>query len=116
MKKTGFFRPGVVAAVMLALGHGAVSAQDTGGPAASRLKASPLTITVTVKADGVFLMDGMMVSRDGLQAQLAVIAAMQPQPEVHISSDPGAGYGDVAFAMAATQRAGIRRLGVIGGT
>lgn len=110
------FRSGLVAAGLLALGHTPVFAQDVDAPAASRLKPANLTVNVTVKADGSILIDGMVVSRDGLQAQLAAIASVQPQPEVHISSDVVARYGDVAFVMAAVQRAGIRRLGVIGGT
>ena len=46
-----------------------------------------------------------------LQARLDAAATRQPQPELQIHGDRAVRYERVAQAMAAAQRAGIRRMG-----
>lgn len=76
----------------------------------------PQAITITVKEDGTIVMDGEVVTREELQVRLNAIAARDPQPEIHIASEGMAKYGVIAHVMAAVQRAGLARMGVIGGT
>ena len=47
--------------------------------------------------------------RDGLDA----VAAQEPQPELHIRGDKAVRYERVALAMAAAQKAGVRKIGFI---
>ncbi len=77
---------------------------------------APSSVAVRILGDGTIAINDAAVSRDDLHGQLAILAAMNPQPEVHIEPEAGAPYGAVADAMAALQRAGLRRWGVIGGT
>ena len=115
------FRLGtVIASGVLALGSCSASATDqrAEGEAEAHIapheRSEPTSLFVT--ADGQFELDGENVPRDDLQARLAAIAVMHPQPQLQFSNDAGARYGDVAFAMTAAQRVGLKRLGIIGGT
>jgi biopolymer transport protein ExbD len=45
--------------------------------------------------------------------QLQAAAARTPQPELHIRGDRAVRYERVAQAMAAAQRAGIRKIGFV---
>jgi biopolymer transport protein ExbD len=112
----GFALGAAIAGGALALGGcGAQRAKVEAEPPAARQE-KPELIKLTVTVDGQFAIDGERVSRDDLQAKLAAIASMHPQPEVHLDSEAGAKYGDFAFAMAAAQRVGLKHFGVIGGT
>lgn len=64
----------------------------------------------------MLLIDGEVVSQSDLSSRLAAIASMQPQPQVEIRGDASLKFGEVAFVIAAVQRAGLRRVGIIGGT
>ena len=86
---------------------------ERGAPA---VEAQPASILVHINGDGSILFDGVAVHRDDVEARFAIIAARSPAPEVHITGDGKAAYGDMAHVMAAAQRAGVAKLGVIGGT
>ena len=73
-------------------------------------------VSVRILGDGTIMIKDAPVSRDELDAQLAKLAAMDPQPEVHVEPELGAPYGNIDHVMAALQRAGLKRMGVIGGT
>lgn len=77
---------------------------------------TPKPVNITVKEGGVLLIDGEVVSQSDLSSRLAAIASMQPQPQVEIRGDASLKFGEVAFVIAAVQRAGLRRVGIIGGT
>ena len=48
-----------------------------------------------------------------LASRLRAAAAQDPQPELHIRGDKAVRYERVAQAMAAAQRAGVRKIGFI---
>jgi biopolymer transport protein ExbD len=73
----------------------------------------PHTVHLSVDAQGAYFWDGGPVSDDALPARLAAQAAMEPQPEVHIHGDKAVRYERVAQAMAAVQRAGLRKIGFV---
>ena len=56
------------------------------------------------------------VSRAVLEERFKVEAQRDVQPEIHIEPDRDAQYGVVAHVMAAAQRNGLKKMGVIGGT
>jgi len=48
-----------------------------------------------------------------LEGMLSAAAAQDPQPELHIRGDKAVRYERVALAMAAAQKAGLRKIGFI---
>ena len=53
------------------------------------------------------------MTEEELQKRLALEAAKQPQPEIHIRGDRKVEYEHVMRVMASVQRAGILKLGFI---
>ncbi len=106
--------PGLAAAVIAMMSTACVQARVE--RAAEAVEAQPAPILVHINGDGSILIDGEPVRRDDVEARFAAIAARSPAPEVHITGDGKAAYGDMAHVMAAAQRAGVAKLGVIGGT
>ena len=73
----------------------------------------PETVRLSVDAQGRYHWNQELLSDEALQARLAAAATRTPQPELHIHGDQAVPYGRVAQAMAAAQRAGIRRMGFV---
>ena len=71
----------------------------------------PETVRLSIDAQGQYHWNQEMLSDEALQARLETAATQQPQPELHINGDKAVRYERVAQAMAAAQRAGIRRMG-----
>ncbi len=71
----------------------------------------PETVRLSVDAQGRYHWNQEMLSDEALQARLDTAATRQPQPELQIHGDRAVRYERVAQAMAAAQRAGIRRMG-----
>ena len=78
-----------------------------------REQVRPETVRLSVDAGGAYFWNGASVSMDALSALLAVEAAKNPQPDLHVRADKNVRYERVAQAMAAAQRAGIRKIGFI---
>ncbi len=76
----------------------------------------PEAVTVSVDFNGAILLNGAHVSRAELQKRFAIEARKVIQPELHIRPDRNAQYGVVAHVMAAAQREGLMRIGVVGAT
>jgi biopolymer transport protein ExbD len=76
----------------------------------------PDPIRIMVDFDGSILWNGVLVTRGELDANLKVEAGRAMQPEIHIEPHRLAKYGVVAHVMAAAQRNGLKKMGVIGGT
>jgi biopolymer transport protein ExbD len=75
----------------------------------------PVVITIDVDFDGTIFWDGVMVSnKAALEEKLVQAANVAPQPEVHLRPNKLAEYKDVAAVMAAAQRLGVTKLGLIG--
>lgn len=73
----------------------------------------PETIRLSVDAQGAYWWNDAAVPDDALAARLAAEAAHTPQPELHIRGDRDVRYERVAQAMAAAQRAGLRKIGFV---
>jgi biopolymer transport protein ExbD len=75
----------------------------------------PMVITVDVDFDGTIYWNGDVVAdKDALESRLTDAAAQPVQPEVHLRPNKLAEYKDVAAVMAAAQRLGVTKLGLVG--
>lgn len=73
----------------------------------------PQTITLAVTADGSIHWNETPISEAELAARLDAEAQKDPQPEIHIRGDRTVDYEYVIRVMAASQRAGVHRLGFV---
>jgi biopolymer transport protein ExbD len=74
----------------------------------------PVVVTIEVDFDGTILWNGEQVDRPTLDAQLRNAAAQPVQPEFHLRPNKLVTYKHVAHVMAAAQRLGITKIGLIG--
>ncbi len=75
----------------------------------------PVVITVDVDFDGTIYWNGeILQGKPALEERLTAAAAMPVQPEVHLRPNKLAEYRDVAMVMAAAQRIGVTKLGLVG--
>jgi biopolymer transport protein ExbD len=75
----------------------------------------PVVITVDVDFDGTIYWNGDVVpDKAALEGRLRDAAAQPVQPEVHLRPNKLAEYKDVAGVMAAAQRLGVTKLGLVG--
>jgi biopolymer transport protein ExbD len=75
----------------------------------------PDVVTVDIDYDGAILWNLTKISGQGdLEARLKAAAASPSQPELHLRPNKLAPYRTVAAVMAAAQRQGIVRLGIVG--
>jgi biopolymer transport protein ExbD len=64
---------------------------------------------------GQLLWDGQpLAGREALEAKLAEAAALADAPEIHLRPDRSAKYDSVAGVLAAAQRHGLAKVGLIG--
>ena len=84
-------------------------------PQASNQKAldKPDNVRLTIDAEGRYFWNEAPVSDDELDNRLATASALPTQPELHIRGDKAVRYERVALAMAAAQRAGLRKIGFV---
>ena len=73
----------------------------------------PETVRLSVAADGKYFWNGAPVADEELVSLLQAEAAKTPQPDLHIRGDKEVRYERVAQAMAAAQRAGVRKIGFV---
>ena len=78
-----------------------------------REEVKPQTVRLSVDASGAYYWNEAKVSDEALPILLAGEAAKNPQPDLHIRGDKNVRYERVAQAMAAAQRAGLRKIGFI---
>jgi len=84
-------------------------------PSNAPKKADPVVYRVDVDANSVVNLNGKpLASRAELELKLKEAAQMQPQPEIHIRSHAKARYEVAASVMAAAQRGGLTKLGIVG--
>lgn len=81
--------------------------------ASQREQVQPETLRLSVDAAGAYYLNAAAVSDADLPLLLQAEAAKEPQPELHIRGDKNVRYERVAQAMAAAQRAGLRKIGFI---
>jgi biopolymer transport protein ExbD len=76
----------------------------------------PVVTTVDVDADGSVRWNGeALAGREALEDRLRQAAVDPAAPEVHLKPDPRAAYRHVAAVLAAAQRLGVTRLGIVDG-
>lgn len=73
----------------------------------------PETVNLAVSAEGIIFWNETPVTLEELDNRLAIEAAKQPQPEIHIRGDRAVDYEHVIKTMAAVQRSGILKLGFV---
>jgi biopolymer transport protein ExbD len=76
-------------------------------------EAKPETVRLSVDAQGLYYWNENRLEERGLAPLLQAAAGRAPQPELHIRADKEVRYERVAQAMAAAQRAGLRKIGFI---
>jgi biopolymer transport protein ExbD len=77
---------------------------------------TPEIIKIEIDAASTVLWQGTAIVDDAdLEAKLKVAAAMTTQPEIHLRPNKLARYAVVAKVLAATQRLGLTKLGILGG-
>ena len=78
-----------------------------------RSQDKPETIRLSVDAQGAYYWNAERLDDADLFNRLTQAGAQTPQPELHIRGDKAVRYERVAQAMAAAQRAGVRKIGFI---
>ncbi len=73
----------------------------------------PATVRLSVTSDGQYHWNGATITDSQLEENLKTEAAKEPQPDLHIQGDKEVRYERVAQAMAAAQRAGVRKIGFV---
>ena len=82
---------------------------------AERPRSEPVVIRVEVGADNALRWNGQPLADMGeLALRLQQAAQTQPQPELHLRAHARARYDAVVAVMAAAQRQGLRRIGIVG--
>jgi len=73
--------------------------------------APPDAIQIAIDASNLLHWNGSAVDENTLNEHLRAVAALQPQPEVHIHAERTTPYGNVAQVMSNAARAGVLRIG-----
>lgn len=76
-------------------------------------ESKPETVRLSVDAQGQYYWNELAIADDDLTAHLQATAAKEPLPDLHIRGDKNVRYERVAQAMAAAQRAGVRKIGFL---
>ncbi|MBI3523180.1 MAG: biopolymer transporter ExbD [Betaproteobacteria bacterium] len=75
----------------------------------------PEVVTIEVDFDGTILWNGQaLAGKPDLEAHLRSAAASAVQPEIHLRPNKLVKYKYVAMVMAAAQRIGLTKIGIIG--
>jgi hypothetical protein len=75
----------------------------------------PQVITIDIDFDGTLYWNGeQLAGRADLEARMQNAAAMADQPEIHLKPNKLVKYRNVAMVMAAAQRLGLKKLGIVG--
>jgi biopolymer transport protein ExbD len=75
----------------------------------------PEVVHLDIDADNSVRWNGdVVVGQAALEARLASASGLLVQPELHVRPNKSASYKTVAFVMAAIQRNGLTKIGLIG--
>ena len=74
----------------------------------------PVVVQIDVDFDGTILWNGEQIDRPTLDTRFRGAAAQAVQPEFHLRPNKLVTYKHVAHVMAAAQRLGITKIGLIG--
>ena len=73
----------------------------------------PENINLAIDAQGQVFWDAQAIDPDQLQQRIALAAAKNPQPELHLRAERTTQYEKVAQVMAAAQSGGLGKIGFI---
>lgn len=73
----------------------------------------PENINVSIDADGKLFWNEEAVTRNELDARIAIASQKQPQPELHLRAARTVQYEKVAQVMAAAQSGGLGKIGFV---
>ena len=73
----------------------------------------PETVNLSIDAQGQYHWNALPITDEALVTQLQAEGAKDPQADLHIRGDKSVRYERVAQAMAAAQRAGVRKIGFV---
>ncbi|MEO8171356.1 MAG: biopolymer transporter ExbD [Oxalobacteraceae bacterium] len=73
----------------------------------------PENINLAIDAQGRVFWDAQIVNPGQLQQRIAVAAAKNPQPELHLRAERTTQYEKVAQVMAAAQSGGLGKIGFV---
>ncbi|CAN5759632.1 biopolymer transporter ExbD [soil metagenome] len=75
----------------------------------------PEVVSIDVTPTNEVLWNGeVLAGRDALEAKLQAAAGMPVQPEIHVRPNRAARYDTVARVLAASQRYGLVKIGIVG--
>ncbi|MFN7644680.1 MAG: ExbD/TolR family protein [Burkholderiales bacterium] len=80
---------------------------------AARAAIEPVTVALSVTADGAVHWNRERIEASELMRRLAAAATQDPQPEFSLHGDRTVPYEHVARVMAAVQRVGLKRLAFV---
>ncbi len=86
-------------------------------PPASNVKppVEPEIVKIDVNEASQIFWNGVMIAdRSELESKMTAAAALATQPEIHLRPNKLAKYAIVAYVMAASQRAGLVKMGILG--
>jgi biopolymer transport protein ExbD len=84
-------------------------------PSNTKPPVEPEIVKLDIDETGRVFWNGVAVAdRNELQAKMAAAAAQPTQPEIHLRPNKLAKYEVVAYVMAASQRAGLVKMGILG--
>lgn len=88
---------------------------DMPPPSNNKPLTEPVVHEVFIDFDGTVSWDGVaLADHASVEAKLAEVAAEPDQSEVHIKPNKLVDYGAVASVMAAAQRLGVKKMGMVG--
>ncbi|ANQ85492.1 ExbD/TolR family protein [Azoarcus olearius] len=75
----------------------------------------PEVVRIDIDPAGTVLWNGeALADADALESRLTTVAALESPPELHVNPDKRVAYKSVATVMAAVQRKGLTKVGLIG--
>ena len=84
-------------------------------PSLNKPLVEPEIVKIDINEANQIFWNGVVVAdRNELQAKMAAAAALPTQPEIHLRPNKLAKYEIVAYVMAASQRAGLVKMGILG--
>ncbi len=84
-------------------------------PSPNKPLVEPEIVKIDIDENSVVHWNGVAVpNRAELEAKMVAAAAQQTQPEIHLRPNKLAKYEIVAYVMAASQRAGLVKMGILG--
>ncbi len=84
-------------------------------PSLNKPLVEPTVVKLDIDQNSVVYWNGTVVTdRAELESKMVAAAALADQPEIHLRPNKDAKYEIVAYVMAATQRLGLVKMGILG--